>query len=201
MNANAKTIATYAAAGMNDKEIAAKMGMCVRQIFEIRRYNNITSPVTLESERKRRSIAHLHECGLTDEEIALTSGMAWQSVRYIRRKMGLEANKPLVPRGLPPRIQAERKAESARRYQAKKLAAQGKTPRPKPKPKPVNPAPKPVAVAPKPALHDQILPIRAAIGGVFDRAPSADVQGAVAVAMVRLHTDRAFARAWMECGT
>ena len=201
MNATAKTVATYAASGMNDEEIAAKMGITVRRAFEIRRDNKIKSPVVAEAERKRAEIAHFYGCGLTDDEIALTAGIDSSTVRRERRKMGLKPNKSFVPREMPPRIRRERRAEAARKYHAKRLAEQGKVPRKKAAPKP-KPKPKPAAAAPapKPKLHDQIRPIRAAIGGVFDREPAADVQGAVAVAMSRLHTDPAFARAWMEAG-
>jgi hypothetical protein len=206
VNATAKTIATYAAAGMTDPEIAAKIGLTRSNVFEIRRCNNIPSAVREQAERKREEIARLHGCGLTDEEIALTTGLDWSCVRSNRRTLGLKPNRPLVPRGLPPRIIRAHRQEAARKYHAKKMAEQGKTPRPKrdrtPKPKTVKAKSKPVAAvaAPKPPLHDQIRPIRAALGGVFDREPATDVQGAVAVAMQRFHTDPAFARAWMEAG-
>lgn len=204
MNATAKTVAAYVAAGMNDEEIAAKMGLTRYNVFEIRRYNNIPSAVREQAERKREEIAHLHSCGLTDEEIALTTGLDWSCVRGNRRRLGLKPNKSLVPRGFPPRIKKAHRQEAARKYHARKMAEQGKTPRPKRDRtlKPIKAKSKPVATVPtpKPPLHDQIRPIRAALGGVFDREPAADIQGAVAVAMSRLHTDPAFARAWMEAG-
>lgn len=200
MNANAKTIATYAAAGMNDKEIAAKMGLSKSGVAWIRRENGIQSAIFAEAEGKRREVAHLHGCGLSDREIALTMGDSHHTVRLVRRNLGLPVNKPFLPKGMPPRERRERQRQASLESKRRKAAEKGKEPRkevaPKPKPKPVA-----VAPAPKPALHEQIRPIRAAIGGVFEREPSADVQAAVAVAMSRLHTDRAFARAWMECGT
>lgn len=192
MNANAKTIATYAAAGMNDEEIAAKMGISKSWTARIRRENGIQSAICADAERKRREVAHLHGCGLSDKEIALTMGDNHHTVRLIRRNLGLPANKPFVPKGDPPRVRRERQRQASLESKRRKAAARGEAFRPKP----LKPAPKPVA--PKPTLHDRIRPIRAALGGVFEREPAADVQGAIAVAMQRFHSDPAFARAWMD---
>lgn len=192
MNATAKTIATYAAAGMKDTEIAAKMGFSKSWVAMVRREHGIQSAVFADADRKRQEIARLHRCGLSDKEIALTTGDNQDTVRLVRRNLGLPANKPFVPKGDPPRVRRERQRQASLESKRRKAEAKGQTHRPKPG----KLAPKPVAAKPK--LHDQIRQVRAALGGVFDREPAADVQGAVAVAMQRLHSDPAFARAWMD---
>lgn len=172
-----------------DVEIAKAFGINKRTASQRRHKLGLPSWTGLRRARIEKQIRKLHKANLSDLEIALCTGLGPVLAQRERRALGLEPNRPFLPKGLPPAKAYERKIERNRQWQARQ---EGKdisdiTPRPK-QVKAVKP--------PKIELRERVRPIARALGNIYAKTPDVDVQAALAVAMQRHAADPVFAAAW-----